>query len=103
MTLLHFFKIFKRVFHRLDVLPIDTRDHITVSQAQFAENGIGLYAGIGYSGELTVFEGRSYGCGFQQLILKENYGFLGVSGIFGPCSLSKQTTNRFKKLRPFQV
>jgi hypothetical protein len=31
-------------------LPIDTRDPITVSQAQFAENGIGLYAGNGYPG-----------------------------------------------------
>jgi hypothetical protein len=57
-----------RKINRLDVLPIDTRDHITVSQAQFAENGIGLYAGNGYFGELTVFEGQSYGCGFQQLI-----------------------------------
>jgi hypothetical protein len=67
-------------------LPIDTLDHITVSQALFAENGIGLSAGNGYSGALAVFEGRSYGCGFQQLILKENYGFLRVSCIFGPCS-----------------
>jgi len=49
-------------------LPIDTRDHISISQAQFSENGIGLYAGNGYFGELTVFEGQSYGCGFQQLI-----------------------------------
>jgi len=49
-------------------LPIATSDHITVSHAQFAENGIGLYAGDRYSGELTVFEGQSYGCGFQLLI-----------------------------------
>jgi hypothetical protein len=80
------FRKFKRIFHRLDVLPIGTRYHITGSQAQFAENDIELYVGIEYSGELTVFEGQSYGCGFQQLILKENYGFLGVSCIFGPCS-----------------
>jgi hypothetical protein len=49
-------------------LPIDSRNHITVLQTQFAGYGIGLYAGIGYYGELTVFEGQSDGCGFQQLI-----------------------------------
>ena len=75
-----------RKINRLDVLPVNTLDHITVSHTQFTENGIGLSVGNGYSGALTVFEGRSDGCGFQQLILKENYGFLGVSCIFGPCS-----------------
>ena len=45
------FRKFKCFFPILGVLPIGTRDHITVSQAQFAENGIGIYAGNGYSGE----------------------------------------------------
>jgi hypothetical protein len=42
MTLLHFFENFKRIFHGLDVLPIDTRDHITVSQAQLRKMALGF-------------------------------------------------------------
>jgi len=42
MTLLHFFENFKRIFHGLDVLPIDTRDHIAVSQAQLRKMALGF-------------------------------------------------------------